>query len=155
MPIETENSLRERSREAVEAGRESRESREGERDDELKRAAAMERADFLVKEVKQGRQQMQNIMVHMSSVLAALAKLREELSLADGGGDPSSVARDKERVERLKKQIAEYKDELLKMKDELVREQMEELRRGGAEDAGLRERAEAMVARVLREVDLE
>ena len=63
MPIEKETieDWKRRSQEASEVGYESK---EGEVDEEVKKAAAMERADYLVKEVKQSKKQMQNILLH-------------------------------------------------------------------------------------------
>lgn len=150
MSIESEKS-RELSRER-ERNYESKESKEGETDKELQAAAALERADFLVGEVKSSKKQMQNIVVHMQEVLAALKALREQLQISTSTED-NSIVQDKKRVDELKKKIADYKDELLKMKDELVAAQMQDLRKIDANmsDVALRERAEQMVNKIMQE----
>lgn len=133
---------------------ESKESKEAEVDPELKAAAAMERADYLVGEVKNSKKQVQNIVMHMTQVLATIKQLRKQLQLADSD-DESAVAQDKERVTALKERIAEYKDEILKMKDELIAGQMQELQKEqvSATDETLRAQAEEMVSRILAEVE--
>lgn len=106
---------------------ESRESKEGDGlDKELKAAAAMERADFLSREVKSSQQQMQNIVMHMQQVIVAIKKLRAELNLP-GNEDASSVEEDARRIAKLKNQIQEYRTELESMREDLVREQAQDL----------------------------
>lgn len=146
-----------RSREAAaERARESRETRESpEMDEAAKAAAAMERADYLVKEVKGGKQQIQNIMIHMQSVMQALAALRKQLDIEDTG-DVSSVEHDQQHIAKLKAKITEHKDELLKMKDELITAQVEQIREGeGASlgDAELRQRAEELVGEMMSQIE--
>lgn len=106
---------------------ESRESKESDGlDKELKAAAAMERADFLSREVKSSQQQMQNIVMHMQQVIAAIKKLRAELNLT-GTEDVNSVEEDTRRIAKLKTQIQEYRAELESMREDLVREQTQDL----------------------------
>lgn len=153
MTYETEEQFKKRSREA-EVVRESREAKEGEIDEELKTAAAMERADYLVKEVKQSKKQMQNILLHMQQVTKAIRELRQQLQLA-GDGDATSVEQDKERIEELKKKIKEYQEEIVAMRGDLVREQMEELKEGvgvGVTAEELKKRAEGMVDKMIKEI---
>lgn len=107
--------------------REHKESKEKELDPEAARAAMKERADYLVKEVKTNKQQMQNIMVHMQQVMAAIRTIRQQLQLATDDDAVSSVVHDSARIEKMKKQMMEYKDELLKMKDDLIAMQSREL----------------------------
>ena len=152
--FEPEREAGQRSREAAEMAAEQRESKEGEPDEELKAAAAMERADYLVREVKSSQTQMQNIILHMQQVLAAIRALRDELQLSPED-DPASVSQDRARVEALKKRIAAYTDELLKMKGELIREQAEVLRAGEGQTMSgqmLKQKAEAMVEELLAEI---
>ena len=92
---------------------------DGELAEEAKAAAARERAEYLVKEVKQGNQQIQNIMVHMQQVLMTLAQLRAELELKTEAEDPTSIVEDKKRMEKLTQKITEYRRELSTMKDEI------------------------------------
>jgi len=153
MSLETEQEFRKRSREA-ERSRESRESKEAEADPELAAAATLERADYLVKEVKQGKQQMQNILIHMQQVKTAIRQLRQQLQLADGD-DSGSVQHDAARVEELKKQVKGYQEELVKMRSDLVREQMSELKNGigvGLTTAELQARAEGVIDAMIAEV---
>ena len=96
---------------------------------ELKKAAGLERADIIVKEVKQSQKQMQNIVLHIQTVLNAIRQLRLQLQLAETSDDPASIRQDKKQVEILKKQIQEYGDELERMRGDLIREQLEELSR--------------------------
>jgi len=84
----------------------------------------MERADYLVKEVKSSKQQMQNIVRHVQEVKQAITQIRTQLQLAQTD-DASSLAGDAEQIEKLKKKIAEYSHELHAMRDDLVHEQME------------------------------
>lgn len=131
MSLETEQSeFNRKSQEAQERAAENKEGKEGEADNELKAGAAMERADVIVKEVKQSKKQMQNIVMHMQTVLTAIRQLRQQLQLAQVDDDVSSVRQDKKQVEELKKKIKEYGEELEKMKGDLIREEIEELKKG-------------------------
>ena len=69
----------------------SPEFKENEIDPELAVAAAMERADYLVREVKTNKNQMQNIVLHMQAVLKAIRELREALELPELTGDSASI----------------------------------------------------------------
>jgi hypothetical protein len=110
--------------------RESKEVKEAEVDPELKAAATLERADYLVKEVKSGKQQMQNIVLHMQQVKQAIKKIRQQLQLVTNGDDDDrSVTQDEAQVEKLKKQITEYSKEIHAMKDDLVAAQITELQK--------------------------
>lgn len=153
MSLETEQSeIRKRSREAAER---NVENREGKEDAELKVAAAKERAEVIVKEVKQSKKQMQNIVVHMQVVLTAIRQLRQQLQLAQVDDDISSVKQDKRQIEVLRKKIKEYGVELEKMREDLIREQLEELKNGvgvGLTSEELYKRAEEMVEELINEV---
>ena len=157
MSIESQEAQLRKSREAAtERARESREVKEGgEMDEAAKAAATMERADYLVKEVKGGKQQIQNIMIHMQSVLQALTALRKQLEIEDSG-DASSVEQDKAHAEKLKAKISEHKDELLKMRDELIIAQVEQIREGEGSTLGdveLRHRAEEIVKKLMNQIE--
>lgn len=153
MSIEFEKN-RESARER-ERNYEVKENKEAETDKELQAAAALERADYLVGEVKSSKKQMQNIMVHMQQVLAAIKELREQLQLAPTSGDDASVVQDKKRVEQLKHQIAEYKDELSKMKDELIAGYMQEMQKKDESLSGevYKQRAEELVKKIMQEIE--
>lgn len=155
MSLETQSDILRRSRESREANAEQRESKEGEVDNELKAGAAKERADVIVKEVKQSQKQMQNIVVHMQTVLSAIRQLRQQLQLAQVDDDVDSVKQDKKRIEELKKKIKDYGDELEKMRSDLVREQMEEIKNGiGVQmsTGELQAQAEKMVDEMIEQV---
>ena len=138
-----------------EASQESRESKENEVNEELKRATAMEKADYLVKEVKGNKKQMQNILVHMQQVTNAIRQLRNQLQLAQTDDDVSSVKQDKKRIEELKSKIKEHVSEIEKMKGDLIREQVEELRNGvgvGLSSEDLQKKAEMIVNNLIKEI---
>ena len=131
------------------------EQKEGQEDAELKRAASMERADYLVKEVKQSKKQMQNIVMHMQTVISAIRQLRQQLQLAETVDEASSIRQDKKQIEILKEKIKAYGDELEKMRGDLIREQLEELKNGigvGLSATELQSRAEQMVDKMIEEV---
>lgn len=153
MPFETEQEQkRRRGLEGRETGAEQKEKQD---EAELKSAAAMERADVLIREAKTSKKQMQNILLHMQTVMAAIRQLRQQLQLVEESDDPASVKQDKKQIEGLKKKIREYGDELEKMRGDLIREQMEELKNGigvGLSGDELRKRAEEMVEQLIQQV---
>jgi len=143
------------SREGRESSAELRESKEGEPDEELKKAAAMERADFVIKEVKTSQKQMQNIARHMQEVEQTIRQLRQQLQLAQSNTDPISVVQDKKRIEELKKKISEYVNELENMREDLILEQIEDLRNGsdGAlSEEELRKKAMDMIEDMIKQI---
>lgn len=105
----------------------TRESRERfEMDAQAEAAAAMERADMIVKDVKSSKQQMKNIVMNMHMVKQQIQQLRAQLQLADND-DASSLRQDQKAVDELKKKISGHQQELLAMREDLIREQKEEL----------------------------
>lgn len=153
MSFESEQAQRRRTLEGREASAENKENQED--DAELKKAASLERADIIVKEVRQNQKQMQNIIMHMQTVLIAIRQLRQQLQLVEGDDDPASIKQDKSRIAEIKKKIKDYGDELQKMRGDLIREQVEELKNGadvGLSLAELEKRAEEMVERMIEEV---
>lgn len=156
LEIERENSRR-RVAEAREVGVEREKTKESETDTELKRAAVLERADFLVKEVKTNQKQMQNILLNIQQVLNLIQQLRAQLQLADDSNEPSSVQQDKKKIAELKKKIADYSVELENMREDLTREQSAELKRGigaGLSESELNEKAAAMVAEMIERIKM-
>jgi len=146
--MELEQDILKKSREAREI---NYESKEGETDPELQAGASMERADYLVKEVKSSKQQMQNIALHIQQVKQAIKQIRAELQL-QSTGNATSTDQDQERLNNLKKQIIDYQDELIKMKDDLVKEQIEELKNNTANilsEDQLKQKAEQMVDQLI------
>ncbi len=142
--MESEQDILKKSREAREI---NYESKEGEPDPELQAAASLERADYLVKEVKSSKQQMQNIALHIQQVKQAIKQIRAELQLRSAG-NTTSTDQDEVRLNKLKNQIEEYQDELVKMRDDLVKEQIEELKKTTDANVtleGLKQKAEKMV----------
>lgn len=144
-----EKNLRER-----EQVKESRESREGfEMDSQAEAAAAMERADYIVKDVKSTKNQMKNIVMNMHAVKQQIQQLRQQLQLADAG-DSASFKQDESRVKELKQKIADYRQELLGMRETLIREQKEELAEQGFVGDVVAE-AERLVDRMIGDVTSE
>ncbi len=152
MSIEIEKDNFRRSRESREFGHEQKDKQE----EGIGEAAALERADFLLKEVKTSKKQLQNIVLHMQQVAQAIQQLRQQLQLVQAQDDPASIKQDKKQIEELKKKIAIYADELEKMRGDLVREQMEELSRGEQSSVystgELQHKAEEMVAKLLEQI---
>jgi len=107
-------------KEVTEVVRESRES-SPDRDDPLaRRAAVMERADYLVKEVKSSTQQIQNIMIHMQQVQSAIAALRTQLNINSTNSGTSSIDRDSQMVDRIRAKINMYTKEITAMREDMI-----------------------------------
>lgn len=152
MSFETEQSNIRRSREGRESNAEQRENKEGEVNKELQAAAAMERADVMIREVKSSKKQMQNIVRHIQEVQTAIRNLRAQLQLVQNDEDDASVVQDKKKIEDLRLKIKGYVEELEKMRGDLVREQMEELQNGigvGMTTEQLQKKAEGMVEELI------
>jgi len=113
-----------KGRREIEPSRESRERFE--MDAQAEAAAAMERADMIVKDVKSSKQQMKNIVMNMHAVKQQIQQLRQQLQLADND-DVSSLQQDQKLVDELKQKIAGHQQELLAMRDDLIQEQKEDL----------------------------
>lgn len=141
--FEKQTRERERSREAKETGFEM--------DEQAEAAAAMERADVIVKDIKSTKQQMKNIVMNMHAVRQQIQELRKLLDLVDSGSS-TSLEQDQKRIDELKSKIAAYKDELLKMKDELIQEQIADLRNNGETGADVLDRATAKVESFISDV---
>lgn len=109
----------------------NKEIKEADIDAETKIGAAKERADFLIREVKSSKKQMQNILFHMQQVTNAIRDLRAELQLATNQEDPASVRHDQARIDVLREKIKEYSSELMAMKEDLIREEMNSLEEQG------------------------
>jgi len=152
MSFESEQNNLRRSRESQESNAEQRENKEGEVNKELQAAAAMERADVMIREVKSSKKQMQNIVRHIQEVQKAIRQLRTQLQLAQTDDDVTSVKQDKKMVEDLKIKISGYLGELESMRGDLIREQMEELKNGigvGMTTEQLQKKAEEMVQHLI------
>lgn len=154
-PYESEKQFSSREREP---SRESKEMKEMREDPELQAAARMERADYLVKEVKSGKQQMQNIALNIAKVQQTLAQLRQLLG-THGNGDDSSIERDQAQIAKIKAQIAEHQTELTGMREGLVQACMEELSKSPqfveASGVSLSELAKERVDMLIRSVQNE
>mgnify|MGYP002638859100 FL=1 len=153
MNIEKENKFYSNERER---NYESRESREGEIDEELKKASAMEKADYLVKEVKTSKKQMQNIVLHINQVKQAIQKLRAQLDLVEEAVDPNSIEQDKKKVDELKEKISQYKDEIISMREDLIIEQIDILQQennSNYSDAELRKKAQEKVDQMIEAIE--
>lgn len=129
----------------------TREKREGfEMDADAVKAAVMERADYIVKDVQSTKKQMKNIVMNMHAVKQQIRQLRQLLQLADDD-DSSSIQMDKKRVDELRQKIASYSDELVSMRDELIREQKEELITNGFV-GDVTEEAERLIEQMIKDV---
>lgn len=148
--LHPESQFEKQSRER-EQSKESQENREGfEMDAQAEAAAAMERADLIVKDVKSTKNQMKNIVMNMHAVKQQIKQLRQLLQLTDTD-DGTSLEQDQKRVNELKKTIAGYTSELVSMRDDLIREQTEELMTQGA-TGDVIEQATALVDRMIADV---
>ena len=130
-------------------------AKEKEMTPEAKAAATMERAEVLVKEVKSGKQQIQNIMMNMTQVMQAIKALRQQLQLAITNDESiSSVEQDKKAIEKLKQKIAGHTEEILKMKEELITAQATQLSQehGGEMTEDLKNRAREMVENIISQI---
>lgn len=121
MPLETEKFMAKREHE------QSRETKEKEADKELQAAAAMERADYLVREVQTNQNKMKNILIHIQQVKQLIQQLQAQLNISSND-NPASVVQDEKQAAALKKRIDECRSELLAMEHDLVREKMAELK---------------------------
>ena len=128
-PYESKKIFSSREREP---SRESKEMKEMREDPELQAAARMERADYLVKEVKGNKQQLQNIALNIAKVQQTLVQLRQLLGLQTSGED-RSVAQDQAQIAKIKAQIAKHQQELEGMREGLVQAYMEELAKSPGE----------------------
>ncbi|MBP9732278.1 MAG: hypothetical protein KBD29_02350 [Candidatus Magasanikbacteria bacterium] len=108
-----------------EKNKERREEKEGEVSEELKAAATRERAEYLIKEVKSTTKQVQNLVLHIQHVVAAINALKTQLQLTSKE-DPSSVVQDAKMVGVLKQKIIQHKKELVEMKEDLIEALMKE-----------------------------
>ncbi|HAZ28647.1 MAG TPA: hypothetical protein DCY48_02625 [Candidatus Magasanikbacteria bacterium] len=155
MSIETEASRERKSFLERERTMEVERAKEGQEHQEGREAAAMERADILVREVKNTKKQMQNILLHVQDVLQAIRALRGQLELAETAGDPMSIVRDKAHVASLKAKLSTYQKELRNMRGDLLREQKQLLREQNPvtmwTEAELNSRAERLVIQLLHE----
>lgn len=148
--VHPESQFEKHAREREQA-KESRENREGfEMDAQAEAAAAMERADLIVKDVKSTKNQMKNIVMNMHAVKQQIQQLRQLLQLA-GNDDGTSLQQDQKRVEELKKTIAGHTTELVSMRDDLIREQTEELVAQGT-PGDVAEQATRLVDRMIADV---
>jgi hypothetical protein len=136
-----------------EKNKERREEKEGEVSEELKAAATRERAEYLIKEVKSTTKQVQNLVLHIQHVVAAIGALKTQLQLTIED-DPSSVTQDKKMVDALKRKITKHKKELMEMKGDLVEVLMKE---GENKSLPIKttEEVTQMVERIIHELSVE
>ncbi len=137
-----------------EKNRESREQKEKEIDPELLAAATLERADLLVKEVKSNKQQIANILLHMTQVQQMITAIRKQLQLQQQSDTSTSLVHDEQHIAKLKKQIQEHHEELLHMQDDLVTAYEQDLQKQHPEwsEETRKEVAHASVAKLLAQV---
>jgi len=125
-PLEQKNEFgRRNSAEGREAGFETKEDKEKA---ELKKAAARERAETVSKEVKNTKQQIQNITANMQQVIKAVAAIRAQLQLAQQHEDDiPSVRSDKRRVGELNVRLMDLGSQLEGLKSALLEEEKKRL----------------------------
>ncbi len=97
---------------------------------ELKKAAAKERAETVSREVKNTKQQMQNIIANMQQVVKAVLAIRQMLGLDINEGIPM-VQQDEKKVEELKKKLENLRGELSGLRNALLLEEIKNLEESG------------------------
>lgn len=97
---------------------------------ELKKAAAKERAETVSREVKNTKQQMQNIIANMQQVVKAVLAIRQMLGLDINEGIPM-VQQDEKKVEELKKKLENLRGELSGLRNALLLEEIKNLEEFG------------------------
>lgn len=112
-------------------GRESKETRENEMTPEAMKAAAKERAEFLMEAVKQSSSQMKNIATHVAQVKQAIKQIRAMLQIQDNDDHGTASAQDEARVQALRQKVATYQNELIHMRGDLINYQIEDLQNAG------------------------
>lgn len=100
----------------------SAESKEKGQEEAEKKMAARERVEVVSKEVKSTKQQIQNIMGNMQTVVKAVAAIRAQLQLAQNDNIPS-VKQDQKTLEALKKKLAGLRGELKDLRGALLVEE--------------------------------
>jgi len=120
-------------------------------DEQEKKAAAMERAEKVSKEVQNTQKQMKNIMANMQNVVKAVRAIRAQLQLADNDDIPS-VKKDEERLDLLKKRLDSLFAELGDLRYALETEEEKELARLSPDlsESERKEQAKNKVAEYLR-----
>lgn len=98
------------------------ESKEKGTEEAEKKMAARERVEVVSREVKTTKQQIQNIMGNMQAVVKAVAAIRAQLQLAQGGSIPSAE-QDKRSLAALKKKLTSLYGELNDLRGALLAEQ--------------------------------
>jgi phenylalanyl-tRNA synthetase alpha subunit len=116
---ESENRLRRNRVEGQELNVESKEKQ----DEELeKKLGAKERMEQVTHEVKNTKQQMQNIMMNMQQVVKAVAAIRAQLNL-NNEADIPSAKQDQKELELLQKKLQNFKNQLDDLRPVLVEEE--------------------------------
>ncbi len=107
----------------------SQEQKEKQVEEAEKKMAAKERAEVVGKEVKNTKQQMQNITANMIQVVKAVQAIRTQLGLTQTGAIPS-VAQDEKtlaalraKLDGLMGEVADLKNALLAEETKVVREE--------------------------------
>ncbi|OGH69135.1 MAG: hypothetical protein A2754_02535 [Candidatus Magasanikbacteria bacterium RIFCSPHIGHO2_01_FULL_47_8] len=146
-----EERRRRRSLESAELNAEAKEKKE---DEEAKKMAARERVEVVSREVKNTKQQIQNIIANMQQVVAAVAAIRVQLKLQDAA--IPSVAADEKSLVKLQKKLTSLTSEIEDLRKALLLEE----RRAVAEDhedwtaEAIVEEAEKRVVEVLKKLGL-
>lgn len=111
-----------RRRNLAEGAELAMENKEKGREEAEKKMAARERVEMVSREVKNAKQQIQNIMGNMQAVVKAVAAIRAQLQLAQGGDIPSAK-QDQKALGALKKKLSGLYGELNDLRVALLVEQ--------------------------------
>ncbi len=109
-------------------GREANYEAKETQDEELeKKMAARERVEKVAQEVKSTKQRMQNIMVNIQQVIAAVRAIRTQLGL-DQENEVPVIKKDKKTLEELKNKLTNLLGQVADLKLALENEEVARLR---------------------------
>lgn len=151
-----ENELRRRGNaaEGRELGMEK--GKEAQENEELKKMAAMERAEKTSREVKSTQKQMQNIMANMQAVVKAVQAIRQQLDITEPDENIPSVARDQQSLKALQKKIASLTGQLEDLRMALFQEEYKEVKQahGDWPEVQLQQETGKRVVNILQKLGL-
>lgn len=132
-------------------------AKEDKEKEELKKAAARERAEKTSREIKSAQKQMQNIMANMQQVIKAVQAIRQQLDLTEPDENIPSVARDRRVLDQLQKKLASLSGQLKDLRTALFQEELNEVRQkhGDWLEERLKQEAERLVGARLKKLGLE
>ena len=122
--LDSEHRRRVNAAEGRESGAET--AKEDKEKEELKKAAARERAERTSREIQSTRKRMQNIMANMQQVIKAVQAIRQQLDLTEPDENIPSVARDRRTLESLQKKLNSLSGQLNNLRAALLQEELGE-----------------------------